>query len=119
MAANITPEVLQTMLASLKGVLVLKFGADWCGPCKTIAPVVAQYKPNLQIFEIDVDESLDLFVAFKRRKMVVGLPTMLAFYGDVKREAWYIADDSVVGADLNQVTLFLNRCIAKQLKLMS
>lgn len=117
-----TPEALQTLLASLnRSVLVLKFGAEWCKPCKAIAPVIAAWTPqsNIQFIDIDVDSSLDLFVALKRRKMVVGLPTMLAFYSDVVRDAWYVADDSVVGGDPAQTNLFLLRCNNKANKLLT
>ena len=39
--------------------------------------------------------------------------TLLAFYGDVKRDQWYIPDDSVSGGDLTQVQQFFDRCAAK------
>ena len=45
--------------------LVLKFGADWCGPCKTIAPLVNQciekLDKRIQVAFIDVDEAFDVY----------------------------------------------------------
>ena len=98
-------------------VIVLKFGADWCGPCKAIAPLYKEFMSkaptNILFGDIDVDENLDLYMALKKQKMVSGIPVFLAFFGGVKRDAWYIPDDSVVGADPVAVNNFFKRCTTK------
>lgn len=109
---------LQALQASIKkDILILKFGADWCGPCKTISPLYQSFIKNspLNIIfaDIDVDENIDLYMALKKQKMVSGIPVFLAFFGDVKRDAWFIPDDSVVGADATAVTNFFKRCVSK------
>ena len=115
---ELNPEQLQKIQANLGyKVLVLKFGATWCGPCKTIKPLVdlwLQHVPgNIVFAEIDVEESMDLYAALKRYKMISGIPHMMAFYGDIKRDLWYIADDSVTGSQDSMVKNFLNRCVLK------
>jgi thiol-disulfide isomerase/thioredoxin len=106
----------QTMGAK---VLIIKFGAEWCGPCKRIAPFFYQFvnnSPDTILFaDIDVDESMNLYMALKRYKMLTGIPVFLAFFGDVKRPdgKWYIPDDSVIGADEKQVGDFFTRCVTK------
>jgi thiol-disulfide isomerase/thioredoxin len=109
---------LQALQGSLSNkVLILKFGADWCGPCKKIAPAyqefIAQAPENIIFGDIDVDENLDLYMALKKQKMVNGIPVFLAFFGGVKRDLWFIPDDSVVGADSVAVAQFYNRCLKK------
>jgi thiol-disulfide isomerase/thioredoxin len=99
-------------------VLIIKFGADWCGPCKKIAPLYYEFinnsvTSNIIFADIDVDENLDLYMALKKQKMVTGIPVFLAFWGGVKRDMWYIPDDSVIGADEKQVTEFFKRCASK------
>jgi len=98
-------------------IIVIKFGAEWCGPCKTIAPAyqafIKQCPTNIICADIDVDENLDLYAALKKQKMVKGIPVFLAFWGGVKRDAWYIPDDSVVGADTVAVNDFFIRCTKK------
>jgi thiol-disulfide isomerase/thioredoxin len=109
---------LQALQASLSNkVLILKFSADWCGPCKKIAPAyqefIAQAPENIIFGDIDVDENLDLYMALKKQKMVTGIPVFLAFFGDAKRTMWFIPDDSIVGADSVAVAQFFNRCLKK------
>jgi thioredoxin 1 len=43
---------------------VIDFYADWCGPCKTVAPVLEElqeeYKGKLQIFKVDTESEREL-----------------------------------------------------------
>jgi thioredoxin 1 len=115
---SLTPEELFTLQRSLRDrLIVVKFGAEWCGPCKKIKPLwnewISLVPSNIIIVDIDIDESIDLYVQLKAKKMVKGVPTILAFYGDVNREQWYIPDDSVSGGNEGDVKNFMNRCFIK------
>ena len=73
-------------LAILKenpGIMVFKFGADWCKPCETIKDDVEQYfantPDNVVCFDLDIDESFDLYAFLKSKKMVTGVPSILAY----------------------------------------
>lgn len=115
---SLTPEELFTLQCSFTNrIIVVKFGAEWCGPCKKIKPLwnewISVIPSNIIIVEIDIDESIDLYVQLKAKKMVKGVPTILAFYGDVKRNQWYIPDDSVSGGNEGDVKNFMNRCFMK------
>jgi thioredoxin 1 len=43
-----------------KGNIVVKFGADWCAPCKALKPIIEELKEDFkdlaEIIELDVDE---------------------------------------------------------------
>ena len=54
---------------------VLKFYADWCGPCKMLTEVIhnAQEKINIPIEEIDIDKDSDSAVLYGIRSV----PTMI------------------------------------------
>ena len=100
-------------------IIIIKFSADWCKPCKKIKPIVEEWFSKLNetfiIAEIDIDETMELYYALKTKKMVNGIPSILAYYGNVERDMnqWYIPCDSVIGGDENEVKLFFDRCQIK------
>ncbi len=62
-----------------KGVTLVDFYADWCGPCKMIAPTLEQLSVELdgkaQIIKVDVDQQEALAMRFK----VMSIPTLILF----------------------------------------
>jgi len=99
------------LLASNPGLIVIKLGASWCGPCKRIKPVVdaffASSPDSVICCDIDVDESFDLYSYFKSKRMVNGIPAILCYK---KGNTGYIPDDSVTGADPVALDAFFKRC---------
>lgn len=60
-------------------VTLVDFHADWCGPCKVLAPILKEAKSTLgekvKIVKIDVDKNQDLSSKFQVR----GVPTLILF----------------------------------------
>ena len=70
----------QDVLESSGGVLV-DFYADWCGPCKMMAPVVDQiatdYDGRVSVGKLDVDEAQSIAIRYG----IMGVPTLGYFRG--------------------------------------
>ena len=99
------------LLTTNPGIIIIKFGAECCGPCKAIENDLKYYMTkmpdNVQCAIIDVDESFDVYSFLKSKRMVNGIPAILAYY---KGNVNYIPDNSITGSDRQQLQTFFTSC---------
>ncbi len=66
-------------IGSADTAIVVDFWAEWCGPCKTIAPVLdeiaEEHAGKLRVGKVNVDDSPDV----ARRFEVMSIPTLIVF----------------------------------------
>ena len=82
---------------------LLKFTADWCGPCKRVASSIQELasKYNVEVETVDIDnDEQNLSDKFK----VTVVPTIVMI--DANRQEL----DKITGTDLNEIESLFKRC---------
>lgn len=102
---NITDENFDQIIGESSVPVLVDFWAPWCGPCKTIAPILEnlahEYDNKIQIAKINIDDNPQSPQKF----MVRGIPTMILFKNGE-------ATDTKVGAfPQSEIAQFLDQHI--------
>ena len=97
---------------SVQKAIIFKFGATWCKPCQDIKEYcnkcIQAMPKTVTCYEVDIDEHIEIYTALKSKKMIKGVPSLLAYVNKSNRDMahWYVSDISVSGSNRNNITLF-------------
>ena len=88
------------------GAVLVDYWAEWCGPCKMIAPILddvaTQYEGKLTIAKMNVDENREIPAKFGIR----GIPTLMLFKNGE------LAATKVGALNKTQLTAFIDQQLA-------
>lgn len=84
---KLTQDNFQNEILNNQGLSIVDFYADWCGPCKMVAPIVhaiAEEHPEYKVGKINVDNEGELAASFR----VMSIPTLVVMkQGKISKQA--------------------------------
>ena len=82
---NITQENFDALVINSSKTVLLDFWAPWCGPCRMVAPILAEIaaqRDDITVGKVNVDEEVDLAREFG----IVSIPTLIVLKNGMEVE---------------------------------
>lgn len=78
----------------ISGKILVDFYADWCGPCKSLSPVLESISDKIKIGKVNVDENSELASKYN----VMSIPCLILFENskEIKRSVGLISKEELI-----------------------
>ena len=93
---KVTTDTFEKEVLEAECPVLVDFNADWCGPCKMLAPVIdelAEEHPEIKVVSVNIDDEEDLADEYD----VFSIPCLVVFKGGEE------ADRSVGGKSKDEI----------------
>ena len=74
MIKHINKDEFESTVLTSKEVVIVDFYADWCGPCRMLAPILEEME-DVNIYKINVDDEQELAMQYG----IMSIPCLIAF----------------------------------------
>lgn len=75
MSKQINGEEFQKLVIDSKETVLVDFYADWCGPCKMLAPIMDEISEEHTVYKVNVDNESEIAQQFG----IMSIPCVIAF----------------------------------------
>jgi thioredoxin 1 len=101
---KITDRNFEELVMKAKKLVIVDFWAEWCGPCKAIAPILDkisdEFSDNVLVGKVNVDEVKEVPVKYGIRS----IPTLLFFCnGEIVRQEVGLQSEQALVDGINQI----------------
>ena len=94
MSKVINKEEFEKEVLGSKEPVIVDFYADWCGPCKMLAPVMDNISKEHKVFKVNVDDEQDLAMNYG----IMSIPCVIAFKDgkEINRSVGLVDKDTIL-----------------------
>jgi thiol-disulfide isomerase/thioredoxin len=102
----------QRILNENANLIILRFTATWCGPCKRLEPTIQKWIQTIPMevdfYHLDIDVNEVVYSFLKKNRRLNGIPAILCYSRG--NHSW-IPDEFIVGGTSTDVDRFFGKCI--------
>ncbi len=94
MSKQITGEDFKKEVLASNKVVLVDFYADWCGPCRMLAPIMEEVSKDYDVYKVNVDDEEELAYEYK----IMSIPCVIAFKDgkEIKRSVGLVDKETIL-----------------------
>ena len=94
MIKHINSEEFNKILVESNEIFIVDFYADWCGPCKMLAPIMEEISKDHKVFKVNTDDEEELAMEYG----IMSIPCVIAFKDgiEVNRSIGLVDKDTIL-----------------------